>query len=98
MQFSFIANTLDENAEERYIPYDIAVCNTVDIAKAVVYKRSKCERSAIEEEATHIALVNNKETGEAIMKECLDENSRLYRGFDCFCTLDNNNIPRYVSW
>lgn len=98
MQFSFIANTLDENGEERYIPYDIAVCNTVDIAKAVVYKRSKCERSAIEEEATHIALVNNKETGEAIMKECLDENSRLYRGFDCFCTLDNNNIPRYVSW
>ena len=84
--------------DRRYIPYDIAVCNTVDIAKTVVYKRSKCERSAIEEEATHIALVNNKETGEAIMKECLDENSRLYRGFDCFCTLDNNNIPRYVSW
>ena len=97
-QFSFVATSKDEAGEEKYIPYDIAVCNSIQTAHTVVYKRKLHGSDKIVDEATHIALVNDTETGEAIKKESLDENSRIYHGFDCYCTLDSNNVPRYVAW
>ena len=79
--------------------YDVTICDTIEAAKVAVFKRNaSIKREFRVDEINHIALVENESMGEAIKQECLNESSNLFGGFDCYCILDNDNIPRYTSW
>lgn len=70
--------------------YDLTVCDTPQVAAVAAHKRAlyALHDAKYDDDVNHIAIVNDEKTGLAIGGY----------GFDSFCILDANKIPRYQQW
>lgn len=70
--------------------YDLTVCDNSRVAAVAAHKRAlyAAHDAHYEDDVNHIAVVNDRETGLAIADY----------GFDSFCILDANKVPRYEQW
>lgn len=81
-QFMFITSNNDI--------YDLTVCDNARVASVAAHKRAlySLRDEHYEDDVNHIAIVNDRETGLEIADY----------GFDSFCVLDGNKVPRYEQW
>ena len=68
--------------------YDITLCYNENVARIAYRQRIRMSIPDVDDDVNHIALVYNREDGEAL---------RPY-GFDSFCYLDKNHRPIYEQW
>ena len=70
--------------------YDLTVCDSPQVAAVAAHKRAlfALRDSKYEDDVNHIAIVDSEKVGLAISDY----------GFDSFCILDANKVPRYQQW
>lgn len=71
--------------------YDLTVCKQAADGFAALRKREELMRRmpvGVEDEVNHIAVVDSESVGKAIERY----------GFDSFCILDADRVPRYQTW